>query len=61
MHDSPINWLCPDCGMVHGRRPAGAATWLYGTCDVCGAADLVAAPQDFGKLREPGQTFEQRG
>lgn len=52
MPDRPIRLICSDCGQKHGRRPAGAATWHYGTCDLCGAAEMVTEPRDFGGLKE---------
>lgn len=50
--DAYPSWVCLDCGDRHGRRSVGIATWHMGTCDVCGEAEMVTEPRDFGHLRE---------
>lgn len=45
--------ICNGCGLQHGRRDCGIATWYPGTCDICGEHAFVTEPRDFGHLK-PG-------
>jgi hypothetical protein len=49
-------WICADCGCLHGNRPTPIphfSTWHYGECGICGAfAVEVTEPRDFGGLRK---------
>jgi hypothetical protein len=42
------NWVCMECGLKHGRRAPGVATWHEGECDACGRKASVTEPRDFG-------------
>lgn len=44
-------WVCKPCGEKHGRKQVGIATWHMGICGVCGQADWVTEPRDFGHLK----------
>lgn len=44
-------WICGDCGLKHGRRPAGICTIHMGECDICGRAEMVTEPRDYGHLK----------
>lgn len=46
------SWVCHACGDKFGRKKSGIATWHLGKCDVCGNADNVTEPRDFGHLRD---------
>jgi hypothetical protein len=48
-------WICNQCGRLHGKRPEGnsVATYHIGRCGVCGTGGIeVTEPRDFGHLRE---------
>jgi hypothetical protein len=49
-------WICDECGRLHGRRPEGnpyGATWHIDTCGVCGTGGVeVTECRDFGHLKE---------
>lgn len=45
-------WICYECGIEHGRRTPGLATWHLDTCDVCGKNRAVTEPRDFGHLKD---------
>jgi len=45
-----VLWVCYDCGVKHGRRVPGLATWHEGRCCVCGEMKTVTEPRDFGHL-----------
>jgi len=45
-------WICHPCGMKHGNRTEGMATWHENTCDICGATAAVTEPRDFGHLKD---------
>jgi hypothetical protein len=42
--------ICRTCGINHGRRHTGIATWYPGICGVCGSITHVTEPRDFGHL-----------
>jgi len=44
-------WICASCGLKHGNRPAGVATWHLDKCGVCGEMRSVTEPRDFGHLK----------
>jgi hypothetical protein len=49
------DWICNQCGRLHGKRPEGnsVATYHIGRCGVCGTGGIeVTEPRDFGHLRE---------
>ena len=50
------DWICDECGRLHGKRPEGnpyGATYHIGECGVCGTGGVdVTEPRDFGHLRE---------
>jgi hypothetical protein len=50
------DWICDECGRLHGKRPEGnpyGATWHIDTCGVCGTGGVeVTECRDFGHLRE---------
>lgn len=46
------DWICINCGNKYGRRQPAYATWHSNTCDICGQADLVTEPRDFGHLKD---------
>lgn len=48
-------WICRDCGQKHGRRAAGICTVHVGECDICGAAEMVTEPRDYGHLKDGWQ------
>ena len=49
-------WICDECGRLHGKRPEGnpyGATYHIGECGVCGTGGVdVTEPRDFGHLKE---------
>lgn len=45
-------WICHPCGMRHGNKKCGVATWHENTCDICGATTAVTEPRDFGHLKD---------
>lgn len=48
------DWICSECGKLHGKRPEGnpyGATYHQGTCGVCKKEKEVTEPRDFGHLR----------
>ncbi len=50
-------WVCMPCGMKHGNRPPGIATWHENTCGICGAKTAVTEPRDFGHLKDPTRNW----
>jgi ribosomal protein L37AE/L43A len=50
------DWICDECGRLHGKRPEGnpyGATWHIDECGVCGTGGVeVTEPRDFGHLKE---------
>lgn len=50
------DWICDECGRLHGRRPEGnpyGATYHIGECGVCGTGGVdVTECRDFGHLKE---------
>ena len=50
------DWICDECGRLHGKRPEGnpyGATYHIGECGVCGTGGVdVTEPRDFGHLKE---------
>ena len=50
------DWICGECGRLHGKRPEGnphGATYHIGVCGVCGTGGVdVTEPRDFGHLKE---------
>ena len=49
------DWVCNQCGRLHGKRPEGnsVATYHIGRCGVCGTGGIeVTECRDFGHLRE---------
>lgn len=44
--------ICGSCGVKHGRREAGIATFYAGVCGVCGKSCVVTEPRDYGHLKE---------
>ena len=50
------DWICDECGRLHGKRPQGnpyGATYHIGECGVCGTGGVeVTEPRDFGHLKE---------
>lgn len=49
------DWICDECGRLHGKRPEGnpyGATWHYDECGICGNFTECTEPRDFGYLRE---------
>ena len=50
------NWICDECGRLHGKRPEGnphGATYHIDECGICGTGGVeVTEPRDFGHLRE---------
>jgi hypothetical protein len=45
-------WICHPCGMKHGNRTEGMATFHKNTCDICGAEASVTEPRDYGHLKD---------
>jgi hypothetical protein len=45
-------WICHPCGMRHGNKKCGVATWHENTCDICGAEASVTEPRDYGHLKD---------
>ena len=46
------SWICRPCGIEHGHREPGIATWHVNTCNLCGSREvLVTEPRDFGHLK----------
>ena len=45
-------WICHPCGVKHGNRTVGMATWHENTCDICGDTTEVTEPRDFGHLKD---------
>jgi rRNA maturation protein Nop10 len=45
-------WICHPCGMRHGNKKCGVATWHENTCDICGVTAAVTEPRDFGHLKD---------
>ena len=45
-------WICHPCGVKHGNKKCGVATWHENTCDVCGKIAIVTEPRDFGHLKD---------
>jgi hypothetical protein len=39
-------------GEKYGRRLPLFATWHHGECEICGVADAVTEPRDFGHLKD---------
>ena len=48
--DYPV-WVCYPCGIRHGFKECGIATWHDDTCGVCGKVTTVTEPRDFGHLK----------
>ena len=50
------DWICDECGRLHGKRPEGnphGATYHIGECGICGTGGVeVTEPRDFGFLKE---------
>lgn len=50
------DWICDECGRLHGKRPEGnpyGATYHIGKCGVCGTGGVdVTECRDFGHLKE---------
>lgn len=59
MTDKPYPvWICADCGLKYGMRPAGnfyGSTWHMDVCDVCGEEKPTTKPRDYGHLRDGWQ------
>ena len=55
-HKPYPDWICDECGRLHGKRPQGnphGATYHIGECGVCGTGGVdVTEPRDFGHLKE---------
>jgi len=45
-------WVCHPCGVKHGNKGCGVATWHDNTCDICGNIAYVTEPRDFGHLKD---------
>ena len=45
-------WVCMPCGMKHGNRPPGIATWHIDECGICKKQTAVTEPRDFGHLKD---------
>lgn len=58
-HEYP-QWICDSCGVKHGKKPCGTATWHMGTCDVCGKYKSVTEPRDFGHLKDSWKAATKR-
>lgn len=48
-------WVCIDCGIKHGRKRPGLATWHSENCGICGKYKYVTEPRDFGHLLDGWQ------
>ena len=44
-------WVCHDCGIFHGRRLCGIATFHTDKCGVCNKTTTVTEPRDYGYLK----------
>jgi hypothetical protein len=45
-------WICHPCGMRHGNKKCGVATWHENACDICGVTAAVTEPRDYGHLKD---------
>ncbi len=46
------NWICSDCGVLHGRRVPNVATFHEDICGVCGEVTICTEPRDYGHLKD---------
>ena len=58
--DYPV-WVCYPCGIRHGFKECGVATWHEDKCGVCGEVAAVTEPRDFGHLKNSWMEAYDRG